>query len=395
MSQGVTHVEQQKCFSRTFIANSFEALEASNLLDDWDHLAQAMPTQMPFQSVHWNRTWWSKFRRRGIFLRDELYLVCAVRDERLVGVIPLFASTFGLPGVPLFRYLRLLGADPNLTEWSSVICLDQDRRALQAVWLQEAVKSRFEFCFLQIRGFTAEELHAARLDTVGFARVFQPSEHFILALPDSWHTFKANLKRNIKESLRHCYNSLSRGNLTASLAVIDDAEGLRARIGQFYVWHALRANNTETVPHPDYFNRGIYRQFLDALAVGLCPRGQMKLFELKLNDRPVAYLLGFINGDTLYLYYSAFDPAFSKFSVMTTLVAEVIKWAIHEKIGFVNLSFGRDVSKTRWGPSEVQSYEALIGTKGLWIMRVLRWAVDAARKLATRVKGKYPILGNM
>lgn len=378
-------------FSKTFIANSFEDLEALNLLEGWDHLAQAMPTHMPFQSLHWNRTWWSKFRRRGIFFRDELYLVCAVRDDRLVGVIPLFNTSVGLPGIPILRYLRLLGADQNLTEWRSVICRPEDRRELQVLWLQEAAKFRFGFTFLQIRGFSAEEMSAAKLETVGYAKLLLPSENFVLAVPGSWDSFKATLKRNIKESLRHCYNSLSHAGLTPSLTVIDDADMLRKKIGVFYEWHTRRANDTKSITHPDYFKTTVHRQFLESLAEGLCPVGQMKLFELKLNDQPVAYRLGFINDDTLYLYFSAFDPAFSRFSVMTTLVAEMIKWAINEKIAFVNLSFGRDTSKTRWGPSEIQSYEALIGTKGIWMLQVHRWLVDTARSLMTRAKGKYSV----
>jgi GNAT acetyltransferase-like protein len=385
-------VAAASCFSGTFIARSFETLEASNLLEDWDHLAQTMPTHMPFQTAHWNRAWWSIFRRRGIFLKDELHLVCAVRDERLVGVIPLFSTTLGLPGLPLVRYLRLLGADSNLTEWRSVICRPEDRLPLQALWLRESARFRFGLCFLQLRGFTAEEINAAKLEMAGFLRVFPPSEHFVLSLPGSWDSFKATLKRNMKESLRHCYNSLRRANLTPSLSVIGDVEELRARMGLFYEWHALRAKNTGTIEHPDYFNRDLNRQFLETLAQGFCPRGRMKLFELKLNDRPVAYRLGFIDGDTLYLYYSGFDPEFSRFSVMTTLVAEVIKWAINEKIRFVNLSFGRDVSKTRWGPAAIQSYEAVIGIKGLWILQTCRWVVNGTRNLVTRAKRKYSIV---
>ena len=196
----------------------------------------------------------------------------------------------------------------------------------------------------------------------------------------------------MKESLRHCYNSLRHANLTPSLSVIGDVEELRAKIGLFYEWHALRAKKTDTIEHPDYFNRDLNRQFLETLAQGFCPRGRMKLFELKVNDRPVAYRLGFIDGDTLYLYYSGFDPEFSRFSVMTTLVAEVIKWAIHEKIRFVNLSFGRDVSKTRWGPVAIRSYEAVIGIKGLWILQTGRWIVDCTRNLVTRAKRKYSIV---
>jgi CelD/BcsL family acetyltransferase involved in cellulose biosynthesis len=40
-------------------------------------------------------------------------------------------------------------------------------------------------------------------------------------------------------------------------------------------------------------------------------------------------------------------------SVMTTLLAEVIKWAIGQGLRIVNLSTGNDVSKLRWRPRSV------------------------------------------
>jgi CelD/BcsL family acetyltransferase involved in cellulose biosynthesis len=114
----------------------------------------------------------------------------------------------------------------------------------------------------------------------------------------------------------------------------------------------------------------------------------MKLFELKLDEQPVAYRLGFINGDTLYLYFSAYDPGFSRFSVMTTLVAEMIKWAIGEKLKFVNLSFGRDNSKIRWGPAEFYSCDALVGNKGVWLIDAYRWLAGNARMLINRMRNR-------
>jgi CelD/BcsL family acetyltransferase involved in cellulose biosynthesis len=55
----------------------------------------------------------------------------------------------------------------------------------------------------------------------------------------------------------------------------------------------------------------------------------------------------------LYLYYTGYDPNWRKYSIMTTVVAESIKWAIENRLKAVNLSMGNDVSKTRWGPKEI------------------------------------------
>jgi hypothetical protein len=57
--------------------------------------------------------------------------------------------------------------------------------------------------------------------------------------------------------------------------------------------------------------------------------------------------------NTLYLYYSGWEPAYGKYSVMTTLHAEIIQHAIARGLSSVHLSTGKDVSKTRWGAHEV------------------------------------------
>ena len=63
--------------------------------------------------------------------------------------------------------------------------------------------------------------------------------------------------------------------------------------------------------------------------------------------------------DSLYLYYSGFDPAWAKYSVATTVLAEALKWAIANGLLEANLATGDDVSKSRWGPHEVSYREGV------------------------------------
>jgi CelD/BcsL family acetyltransferase involved in cellulose biosynthesis len=61
----------------------------------------------------------------------------------------------------------------------------------------------------------------------------------------------------------------------------------------------------------------------------------------------------------LYLYYSGFDQDWGKYSVMTTTVAEAIRYAIARQVPRVHLSMGADVSKSRWGPETSLLHEAV------------------------------------
>jgi hypothetical protein len=65
-------------------------------------------------------------------------------------------------------------------------------------------------------------------------------------------------------------------------------------------------------------------------------------------------------GDSIYLYYSGFDPTWARHSVMTTTVAETFKYAIEHGFRTVNLSIGREQSKLRWRPRLVEFHSAIV-----------------------------------
>jgi len=64
----------------------------------------------------------------------------------------------------------------------------------------------------------------------------------------------------------------------------------------------------------------------------------MRVFQLAIAGDVVALRIGFVIGGSLYLYYSGFDPRWSKYSVMTTTVVEAVKYAIGQGLTAINLS---------------------------------------------------------
>jgi len=190
-----------------------------------------------------------------------------------------------------------------------------------------------------------------RVDSFFGALQWQPPvTDVILDLPSSWEEFRSRLKRNIRESLRHCYNSLKRNGHQFELHVIEGPADIRAGLDRFLTLHRMRAALNQTVAHPDRFCGQVCRDFLYAVCEGLAERGAVRLFALKIGSQVVAMRLGFVVGDSLYLYYSGFDPQWGRYSVMTTTVAEAIKYAIAHGLKTVSLSPTNDISKSRWGP---------------------------------------------
>ena len=85
---------------------------------------------------------------------------------------------------------------------------------------------------------------------------------YVLDMTPTWEQFRRRLKRNIRESLRHCYNSLKRDNHTFELQVIESLPELRPGLDRFLELHRMRADLTTAVPHANRFASPISRDFL-------------------------------------------------------------------------------------------------------------------------------------
>jgi CelD/BcsL family acetyltransferase involved in cellulose biosynthesis len=354
------------------------------IVPEWEALLASVPGALPFQTPAWCFAWFKAFGVRSLWRRDTLQLIAFFAQNRLVALVPVVRTSLGLSdniGVALYRPI---GSDPNLTEV---------RTPLIAPGFETAVANRLLHHARMRNGVHKIMLPEALLtDAMSSWRGWQPLDTrtvvmYRLALGADWTTFKTGLKRNIKESLRHCYNSLAKESLSPRLEVVNDTHAIAQRLDAFYALHGKRAALTTTVSHPDYFAKALHREFL-AGVLAHCkttPGLQPCLFCLWVDDQCVAMRMGFKTNQELYLYYTGYEPEWGRYSVMTTLVAEMLQWAIQQGLPSANLSVGTDVSKTRWSPSAQTFTETfVVGGNGLGAKlsaRLASWYL--ARRKAT------------
>jgi hypothetical protein len=90
------------------------------------------------------------------------------------------------------------------------------------------------------------EQAVAALPSVTFTRDVPT---YLLRLTGTWEDFKAGRSRNVKESVRKCYNSLKRDNYAFTFEVHRAREELRPALERLIALHAQRAELTDTIPH--------------------------------------------------------------------------------------------------------------------------------------------------
>lgn len=341
------------------------------LAPDWESLHASISPRLPFASPSWNRLWWQHFQRSRSAVADE-FLCLAVRDAtgRLVGVAPLMVTRRPGGGLPGIHILQPLGADPNLTEVRGIVC-----RPEHATEVLTALRRHIAGLGLQLDW--AQWSGPSTVETAAGVRWEHRIDVHFLPLPATFELFRSQLPRNIKESLRKCYNSLKRDGHEFEFRAILDAAELPAALDVAMQLHARRATADMAIRHGNVFALPQGRAFIHDYMRELAERRRAVVFHLVIGGKIVAARIGFLLEDELYLYYSGYEPEWGRYSIMTTLVAEAIRWATEHGVKIVNLSSGTDVSKTRWRPESVgfaQGSEVCRSVKARGAYALMQWA---------------------
>jgi CelD/BcsL family acetyltransferase involved in cellulose biosynthesis len=341
----------------------------------YERLLQATANTLPFALHEWHLAWCRHFLNCHSHIRDQpLFYVLRDPEGACVAIFPFIISRRRLGPFKIIS-IDLLGADPAVTEIRAPL-IYPGYELLAARAVQHHLQKAGRWDWIHWTGIDAA--FAEALGANGRLQWQPPQSDFVLDMPPTWEEFRSGLKRNIRESLRHCYNSLKREGHSFELRVVDSLPELQPALDRFFELHRLRAEMKTAPAHLDRFANKLLRDFLRDVCERLCKQRVLRLFQLKVGSEVVAMRIGFVVGDSLYLYYSGFDPEWSRYSVMTTTVAEAIKYAIAHGLKTVNLSPAKDVSKTRWGPRQVD-YTSVYENAGRLRSRLAREAYLKAR----------------
>jgi len=338
---------------RVEIVADLAGIEA--LTPDYRHLYEVTGNTLPYATQEWHLAWCEHLLSRDPLMCQEP-LFCALRSSagKCVAILPLILTRkrFG----PLkVAALALVGADPALTELRDPLVAPGYERATVRT-LHELLASMPGWDWIQWNGVSAALAEALALEAA--PRWFETLDDYVVDLRRSWPEYLATLSRKMRKNLRH--DPLRRDGYDYQLVVARQPAEVRAALVRFLELHTLRANMASGTAHPDRFTTRPLRAFLHGACERLAMRDAVRLFQLRIADQIVASRIGFVLGDSLYLYYSGFEPAWAHYGVMTTMMVEVMRYAIASGLRSVNLSLLAEHSKIRWRPRRVDFYSALV-----------------------------------
>jgi len=317
---------------------------------EWLDLLRRARLDLPFLWPQWIITWWELVHQERAVIRDRLHVKTVRLDTgKLVAIVPMMVTERPSVGPVRVRAVGFLGADNYVTEQRAPI-VDPAWESGVAEALTADLESERIWDWIAWEGLQSESSLARELGQLMELRWTSSQAGNILHLAPNWEQFRRGLKHHIKDSLRHCYNSLQTKGLTAKLDVAAKRHEIGPALETFFRLHSAISHHKNDATRPDRFADPIAHQFLIQAYSRFADRDLARVFTLRIGGVPVASRLGFLLPECLYLYYAGYDPAWREYSVGTTITAEAIKYAITSGLPRLHLSMGADASKSRWGP---------------------------------------------
>lgn len=292
---------------------------AAALAEEWRALLGRAALRHVFLSPAWLQAWWEEFGR------GSPTVVTARRGERLIGI-----GAFMRQGDAL-----AFAGDPNVCDYMDLV-LDQEaaEQALQELW-QSLL--RLEWRELVLWGLPDGSPTLRLLPELARRKGLTPLQERedvcpLLELPATWEEYLESLpgkdRHELLRKLRRLYRVAE-----PSLEVLSAPEEATAAVEDFLHLHRISR------PDKARFMTDEMARFFRRMVSYLSAEGWVRLYFLRLGQVRAAALLCFVDGDTLQLYNSGYDPEYGHLSVGLLSKAMLVEHAI--AAGFRRLDFLR------------------------------------------------------
>jgi CelD/BcsL family acetyltransferase involved in cellulose biosynthesis len=318
----------------------------SRLANEWNALASSGMTDTPFQTIQYQKAWWTHLQPRGSAL-----IIVTTRNDGgdLVGVGCFFVSDGKLHFngcVEETDYLDLIAPTEHAEEvWRATLdCLET---AELPPW------QTLELCNVP----AASPTHS-HLPSIARSRGYSVEEELIevcpvITLPESFDLYLERLESKQRRELSRKMRRAEGAEVT--ITIVGPSDDIHAEVDSF-----LDLLQKSTYEKRDWLNEGRRAMFHEVAQAALAA-GILQLMFIAVEGRRAAALFNFDYKDRIWVYNSGLDPtAFSALSPGVVLTAKAVEHAI--KLGRQEFDFlrGDEEYKYRLGAVDTQIYRLMI-----------------------------------
>ena len=312
------------------------------LADEWDNLAQRGMTDTPFQTLAYQKAWWTHLHPAN----GRLHTITVRNEQKELLAI---ACLYNLDGALYFNgcveetdYLDLIASadhaeaawqaildclcSPNFPAWHSIdLCNVPETSPTRTILPQEA----------QRRGFLFKEQVNEVCPIIPLADTF---EGYLDGID-------SKQRREINRKLRRATGA------DAELVVVGPEDDIDTAVTDF-----LDLLQKSTFEKRDWLTDGRRAVFYDA-ARAAQKAGTLQLLFIEVRGKKAAGLFNFDYNDRIWVYNSGLDPElFGALSLGVVITAKAIEYAIENGRATFDFLRGNETYKYRFGAQDTSIY---------------------------------------
>ena len=349
----------------------------AGLAPEWNELLAESPADALFLTWEWLFTWWKHFGDGR-----QLQLLTVRRAGRLAALAP-FALAAPQPLRLLPARRQFLGSGVVGSDYLDVVIRPGEGEAVAAALAERCARDGWALDLAQARrGAAVSSELAPRLAAHGWSALTSVAHvcPYIDLTDHTWESYLRSLgashRANVQRRLRQIHQ-----RFVVSFERVERSEELGPALDVLLDLHRRRWHERGSEAFDarlEAFHRDFSRLALD--------RGWLRLYVLRLDDRPAAAFYGFSYGGRFLFYQSGFDPAFAAQSVGLVTMALTVRAALEEGAREYDLLHGHEPYKFLWARRTrvLERVELYPPSMSFALRRRLRSSAGQAKRHAMR-----------
>lgn len=316
------------------------------LRHEWQALLADSSSDTLFMTWEWQYTWWQHLAEHRT-----LAILTVRLAGKLMAIAPMAIKPPDLKRMIPFRYLEILGTGNVGSDYLSIIVARGAEHAMMPAISAALLKRNF---VLEIsnteHGSHVITMAALALNALGCrtARHTQSFSPYIDMAAFDWDSY---MSRNNSASETRFNKKLRKLERTFSVRLEQTRlESTRTRDLQILI--DLHLQRWDGKGGSNAFDSAALCSFHASFTETALQNNWLRLFILRLDDKPAAAVYGFFYHDVFYYYQAGFAPEFSQYSVGYLAIGLTVKKAFEEGAHEYDMLHGEEEYKYTWATSD-------------------------------------------
>ena len=315
---------------------SFQRLEP-----EWNGLLQHSASDCLFLTWEWLSTWW-----RHLAENRSLAVTTVRCDGRLTGIAPCCLKPADWKQARPLPVMEFLGSGYVGSDYLDFIVRSGFEEQAQDALASQLGTQQVVHKWTQLRHRARAENIAAGLNQSGWT-VDETTTNVCPYIPvegSTWESYLGSLGSEHRYNFQRKWKRLNR-DFSVRFDAVSTAHECEEAIPQLIQQHNARWSERGG---SDAFHLPALTAFHREFSQIALKRGWLRLYVLRLDEKPAAFLYGFHYGRKFYFYQSSFDATYAKHSPGLITMGLAIRSAIEEGAEEYDLLHGDESYKSHW-----------------------------------------------